>query len=344
VLIDETILAVYASLGDDGGFRKLFEKKVDFFNDRPSTEHPFSLAIDSGNAKITEFYPYAFREEKVVESTRETNGAAVRFQLQNPRVSLTEWLVQPGPGREVAKNLGPAQVILTTATTTHCEGRNCLVLRPPHQGEALEYEIHTAREPNKIKRGTISSGESLDTGWMGLVLRILKFMPHATEEVTFQRSEQATPMSMPAIKVNFNGIDQWLGINSMIRLFTDQAAYILTYGNERRDVGFELSLKDFTVGRYPGTLRAASYSSQVMVPGVGETTISMNEPLKHEGYTFYQSSFQEDPDTGRPIASVFSVNRDPGRWIKYLGCLLIVFGIIHLFYFKRKSARSTAKK
>lgn len=129
----------------------------------------------------------------------------------------------------------------------------------------------------------------------------------------------------------------------MIRLFTDQAVYILTYGNAKQDVGFDLSLKDFEVGRYPGTMRAASYASQVMVPGVGVKTISMNEPLKHAGFTFYQASFQED-DNGRPIATVLSVNRDPGRWIKYLGSLLIVFGIIHLFYFKRKSARSTAKK
>jgi hypothetical protein len=60
----------------------------------------------------------------------------------------------------------------------------------------------------------------------------------------------------------------------------------------------------------------------------------MNEPLKHKGYTFYQSSFEEDK-MGNPVTSVLTVNYDPGRWLKYIGCLLIVLGSILLFYFKK---------
>ena len=91
--------------------------------------------------------------------------------------------------------------------------------------------------------------------------------------------------------------------------------------------------------RYQGTMRAASYESDVQVKQNGvsgeKTTISMNEPLKYNGFTFYQSSFQQD-DFGRPTMSILSVNRDPGRPWKYLGSLLIVLGAIHLFYFKRR--------
>jgi hypothetical protein len=88
--------------------------------------------------------------------------------------------------------------------------------------------------------------------------------------------------------------------------------------------------------------RAASYASQVAVPGLTESaTISMNEPLKHMGFTVYQASFQDGPD-GKPVASIFSVNHDPGRWLKYLGCLIISLGTILLFYMKRKTARAQA--
>jgi hypothetical protein len=59
----------------------------------------------------------------------------------------------------------------------------------------------------------------------------------------------------------------------------------------------------------------------------------MNEPMKKAGLTFYQSSFQED-EKGQPTHSVFSVNKDPGRFLKYLGSLLIFLGIFMLFYFK----------
>ena len=90
-------------------------------------------------------------------------------------------------------------------------------------------------------------------------------------------------------------------------------------------------------------MRAASYESDVKVIKEGvegkKTTISMNEPLKYNGFTFYQSSFQQD-EMGRPTMSILSVNHDPGRPWKYLGSLLIVLGIIHLFYFKRKKGAS----
>ena len=101
-----------------------------------------------------------------------------------------------------------------------------------------------------------------------------------------------------------------------------------------------LGLKDFEVGRYQGTRRAASYASDVQVVEKDKSVngpyhISMNEPLYYKNFTFYQSSFQED-EMGRPTTSIFSVNRDPGRWIKYLGSLMIVWGSILLFWRKRK--------
>jgi len=67
----------------------------------------------------------------------------------------------------------------------------------------------------------------------------------------------------------------------------------------------------------------------------------MNEPLKFGGYTFYQASYNQDERTGEPTATVLSVNYDPGRWIKYLGSLILSVGIIWLFVQTRK--RKTAQ-
>lgn len=342
VLNEDTVVAAYASLGDDSGFRKIGEAKIDFFLERPTAKKPFEMPLAGGNVVVTEYHPYALREEKIVESERMAAGAAVRFQLQNDRINLTEWLMQPAEGREVAKNLGPAEVVVSSLPITPAEGRNVLVLKP--QGpEKLAYEIHTARLPGLVKKGVIRPGDAVDTGWMGLVLRVLKYMPKAEEQVSFKPIEAAAPTTMAAIKLKYQDREYWVGENSMLKLFTDQAVYILTYGRTRTDIGFELKLKDFRVGRYPGTMRAASYESVVEAPGVGETVISMNEPLKHNGYTFYQASFSED-DQGRPTISVLSVNWDPGRWLKYLGSALIVLGSIHLFYFKQRVKRQVKKE
>jgi hypothetical protein len=56
----------------------------------------------------------------------------------------------------------------------------------------------------------------------------------------------------------------------------------------------------------------------------------MNEPLDYGGYSFYQASYVLEE--GRPPVSVFSVNYDPGRWVKYTGALTIVLGCMLMFY------------
>jgi hypothetical protein len=71
--------------------------------------------------------------------------------------------------------------------------------------------------------------------------------------------------------------------------------------------------------------------------------VSMNEPMKYGGFTFYQASYVDAQP--RPTTSIFSVNQDPGRWLKYLGSLLIVLGSIWLFgmkYVTKKKAPTPA--
>lgn len=339
VQTNETVLSLYSSL-DGVKWTKMAEKPVDFFAKRPSSSQPVTVELPNGSIKIVEYLPYAFRDDKVVESKRTTAGAGVRFQIQNPRVSQTEWLVQQTSESEVVKNLGPAQVILSGKATSKVEGRNAIVLIPKlKSSDEINYEVHTQRAPSAIKRGTIKAGDSFETGWMGLVFRLIKYIPRAEERVTYNGSEQSTPATTSAIRLEYEGQEHWLGLNSTIRLFSDQAVYVLAYENTRISLDFNIMLKEFHIGRYPGTIRAASYESAVVVADKGDVTISMNEPLKHHGYTLYQSSFQED-EQHRPTLSILSVNRDPGRWIKYLGSLLIVLGTLHLFYFKRRSSKA----
>jgi cytochrome c biogenesis protein ResB len=85
-----------------------------------------------------------------------------------------------------------------------------------------------------------------------------------------------------------------------------------------------------------------SFESQVKVNSDKETvTISMNEPLKRDGYTLYQSSYQLIPNA--PAVSIFSVNQDPGRWIKYLGSLILAIGIIIYTYMRSRLYRAKSQ-
>ncbi len=331
IVVSNTDLTLYSSF-DGSSYTKLYDREVDFFSDRPSPTRPHEIDMPQAKIKVLGFHPYAFRDQKVVATEETTAGAAVRFQLQNDRVSVTEWLVQTTQGREVVKDLGPAQIVFGNRAPSN-EASNVIVMTPRPDG-TLAYEIRSARAEKKTIKGIAKPGDVVETGWMGLVLRILKYMPHAKEEISFKPTHRKTDLTTEALEIEFNGKKHWLSLNSMLKLFTDDAVYILTYANRRLDSGLDITLTKFDVGRYQGTMRAASYESTVDVPGVGSTLISMNEPLKHNGFTFYQASFNED-EQGRPIESVLSVNRDPGRWIKYLGAFLIVFGCLHLFYYRR---------
>jgi hypothetical protein len=123
------------------------------------------------------------------------------------------------------------------------------------------------------------------------------------------------------------------------------SVYQITYDVDRKPLGFELKLDDFDTGFEPGTEQATHFVSQVRLTdkslGIKDQpqTISMNHPLDHRGYTFYQSNYirVRDRQTGQftgQFQSVFQVAKNPGRPIIYAGCVLVVLGTFLQFYMR----------
>jgi hypothetical protein len=132
------------------------------------------------------------------------------------------------------------------------------------------------------------------------------------------------------------------------------------------DVGFDVKLLKFTRKLDPGTQQAADFASNVdFIDGRGHTLardvlITMNAPVdfsdpeRGRSYRLFQEAYQgpfgpELPEyrlhymgTQTPPAdrrdriyiSILTVNYDPGRWVKYAGCYLIVAGILTMFYMR----------
>jgi hypothetical protein len=75
-------------------------------------------------------------------------------------------------------------------------------------------------------------------------------------------------------------------------------------------------------------------------PEMSNLVVTMNRPLDYPDLDgrqlrFFQENYlPPDKETGRPLGSVFRVNYDPGRPVKYLGSGLIVFGIFLMFYMR----------
>ncbi len=95
---------------------------------------------------------------------------------------------------------------------------------------------------------------------------------------------------------------------------------------------FTLALNKFAFDRYTGTGIARNYSSNVNLndPGHKETregiTISMNQPFRYRGETYYQSSFDRSETT-----TILQVVYNPGYLLPYIAILIAGFGLIDHF-------------
>lgn len=320
----------------EGRFSQYDYKIADFLKKPPSEEDRYTISLDGGKKiEFLKYFHYSERMTRVAESESRAAGPAIRVQFESSRINMADWVIlsQAKPWESI--NLGPAQLVLTQDIFKY-EGGNAIVFRPI-ENNMLEYMVFSDSKGGLAKKGKAAVGDVVQTGWMDIKVRILRFMPKAEKVVWFEEKQYPNKITVPAVQFQFDGEKYWMQKNSTVKLFTNQASYVVSFENIRYDVGFPMKLKEFRIGHYQGTQNPMSYESDVVVNGQVHN-ISMNEPFKHNGFTFYQSSFEKDEE-GKPAASILSVNKDPGRWIKYLGSFLIVFGAILLMYFKKTLAK-----
>lgn len=191
------------------------------------------------------------------------------------------------------------------------------------------------------------SGHVIHPPWKGgIEITLLKYLPHAKPFTTYQAAQVQYGNQAPssAIHVEVEGGEGvWLGLGTRASVKVRGREWEIGYFSKRVILPFAIQLDRFAIEYDPGTQSPASFASRVTILGgekgneKKEAEVSMNEPLQWNGYTFYQSSYEDQ--LPRPVTSIFSVNRDPGRFWKYLGSLLIVLGTILLFlkFFKKKS-------
>lgn len=113
----------------------------------------------------------------------------------------------------------------------------------------------------------------------------------------------------------------------------------------RHQLPFEVELKDFRLDTYPGTMRPAGFSSQVVVTDLDTrrsfpAKIWMNHELHHRGYALFQSSYQED--NGRE-ATVLAVSKDPGQNIVFVGFIALIVGMCVVLATRISQASALAK-
>lgn len=181
------------------------------------------------------------------------------------------------------------------------------------------------------------SDDGLRLPWMDLKMTLLKQRTDQKAELTYAKgsahkeSEKNTMAALVRISKVLEGVEDsqevWLSDATREDFLVGGSEFSGFIGKKLVKLPFTLTLNEFKMETNPGTDEAASYESFVKIgDGKDLAHIYMNHPLKKDGFTFYQASYSQD-DQGE-YHSVLSVNQDPGRWLKYLGSLILVLGLL----------------
>lgn len=189
---------------------------------------------------------------------------------------------------------------------------------------------------------------SVELPWMGFKTSLIHFDQYAYPSyepeftIPIQDNNQIIHGKERAIQLKIsNPMGEkvfWLYLDQTLNVQLKDKSYEVALRKKTHPLPFSLRLTKFELKTDPGTQNAASYESFVTLAAPNKPLtqhhIYMNNPLKYEQLTFYQASYFE---TENGYGSVLSVNYDPGRWIKYIGAILLIFGSIwHFFMIRRR--------
>ncbi|MDQ7013562.1 MAG: cytochrome c biogenesis protein ResB [Planctomycetota bacterium] len=196
--------------------------------------------------------------------------------------------------------------------------------------------VGPARDTERFERPAADTWR-IESGIVGsfAVLNVFTHTRGTNELVEAPKAEN----SQPAIVVEY---DTGHGPHSVVLPWGQRVSLqlgselrMLRYGPKLHDLPFGVALADFRKLDYPGTSNAMAYESDVLfsLPDTEPTTvtISMNNPLQHDGWKVYQSGFVGDS------VSVFQVTKDPGLVPIYIACTTLCLGIVITFYSRRWS-------
>jgi hypothetical protein len=177
--------------------------------------------------------------------------------------------------------------------------------------------------------------------WMGFKMSLLEDRREQARELLYDvgtaNKEDEKNISALSATIELNGKSEHLWLNNREPTKSGLVGADLFIGAQQFQLPFSMNLDHFEMKMIKGTDRPASYESfvnivddrphQAVAQGSAQNPVHifMNNPYKSDGFTFYQSSYFQDQNGD--FHSILSVNKDPGRPIKYAGALLLILGL-----------------
>ncbi|MGI8891454.1 MAG: cytochrome c biogenesis protein ResB [Chthoniobacterales bacterium] len=225
-----------------------------------------------------------------------------------------------------------------------------------------------------IPEAVLARGGTMQNQTLPFALSIRQFMPNSHLAMRTQDSQGPTSLATqgvgprivaePATRVVKDderdlsaayvevtspqgSLGTWLVSNAIpnAQAFTvNGRTYELIMRQRRFYKQFALTLLHFAHDRYAGTDIPKNFSSRVRLIDPErnenrEVQISMNDPLRYRGFTFYQAGFDNNDTT-----TILQVVKNPAMLLPYIACGLVALGLtvqfsMHLFGFLKKRRR-----
>ena len=223
-----------------------------------------------------------------------------------------------------------------------------------------------------IPEGALARGGTIQSPALPFTLQIKRFLPNARLAMRAQeptappsqanagfganvvateipRTSKDDERDLSAAFVEVNSVEGSLGTWMVSNAIADvqpvtfhEKTYNLVMRQRRFPKPFTISLLKFTHDSYAGTDIPKNFSSRVRLVDPErnenrEVLISMNDPLRYRGFTFYQGGFDNNDTT-----TILQVVKNPVMLLPYIACGLVALGLLlqfsmHLFGFVKKA-------
>jgi hypothetical protein len=214
-------------------------------------------------------------------------------------------------------------------------------------GKKLSY--YSKADSKWVMGELAAKGPAASLPWMGAEITLLE---HQDTLVPFNLPVARVPVQkngvvikgdVRAVRLEILGKEYWVSNYAPLSLMIQGKKVIIEVTKESLTLPFEVALSQFKMDKDPGTNNPASYESFVKLFSDGKMSnhhVFMNNPLKHQGFTFYQASYAQD--SAGNYNSTLTVNVDQGRFLKYLGSLMLVLGAIWHFNLNQKKKKGAS--
>ena len=299
---------------------------------------PQPLAGTAYTITFKDYFPdFVLGEHGPETRSPEPNNPAVSLVLTGPEGTDAYLLFALHP--EISAMHGWRHVIPAQVTYTHQAGglppNTIALLRTP---AGLLASAMTGGPGQLQYLDAVAPGQTYAHPWLSYQFTVVTYHPRAavTQDVGNRSDRVRGELLHITARRDTETAETWVGFGNTAELRLGEESLMVEYGKAQRPLPFMIALKDFRKIDYPGTQMAAGFEADVELrdPERGVTlarTISMNNPLKYQGYTFFQASFIPGPTE----TTVLAVRNDPGTPLVYTGFLIVVGGVVAMFTRRR---------